>query len=620
MEGWLSNAGNWIQGWVLLILSISLVLQFCAAFFAVYMVRNSERRLAWMLIAAAFVLMGVRRAITFYGLFSSLSVTPGHLAAESVAFVISLMLLTGLLIIGPSIRGRSRLHSPPDRCNATDCGLFNNLPCGVAVFRAADARGRDFIIEDINPAVERIEQVARAHLINQPLHDVFPGVDDFGLPAVLHRVWKSGKPELFPMRHYEDDRISGWRDTAVYRRPDGRVVAVYNDVTAQIHMQQELERREHRFRLLYEQSPVPLLTLDDERRIININPAWAAYTGQSPDDTIGREFTERLSRESRRVFDGLQKKLQTGAAAEQGTLIFRENGRASFEATLRLLKTPGGIGTGDQFLVLVLPESEPSPAASPGIDLEAAAQKRAQQIIENKHRTLRLKKTDLLGLLTEGIAQELNAPLSAARDAVNLLRINMDPAARFTDFADSADRELRRMSELIERMYRLHEPVPVERERLNMNAMMDNALALLRKTVQKRGVRICDQRDPSVPKIEMPPGSVMAVLINLMRNAVEVLPADGTLTLRSGGRPAGGVWVEIEDDGPGIPSDFMPHLYEPFSSFHHQGADHRGIGLGMAIVQRTLDVLNGDITVNSRVGEGTVVRVEFPADGAQSTG
>lgn len=613
MEAWFSNTTDWMQILVLLLLSVSLVLQFCAAFFALHMIRLSERRLAWMLLASALLLMGLRRAITFYYLFNGMSAVRPHLAAELVAFLISLLLLAGLLTVSSTLRRMSRGHAAFEACNTVACGLFQNLPCGVAVFKAMDAKGREFIIEDVNPAVERIEHMARAHIINRPLREVFPGVDDFGLPEVLHRVWKSGSPELFPLRHYEDNRISGWRDTAVYRRPDRRVVAVYSDVTAQMHMQQELERREHRFRVLYEQSPVPVLTLDSDGRMIEFNPAWEAVCGRLRDDLIERNFSELLTRDSRRVFNGLQGNLRGGTAVAQSVLTFRETGHGSLETNVKLLRTPGGIGTGDHILVLLSAEPTASHTPSRETDFEKAVQERAGQMIEAERRAGRMQKFEQLGELTEGIAQELNAPLGSARDAINLLRINMGPDARFTDFADTAERELRRIGELIERMYRFYEPVPTEREPLSINAMIDNTLALLRKSVQTHGVQILDERDASVPKAELPPAAVMAVLINLMRNAVEVLPEGGTLTLRSGAAAGGGVWIEMEDDGPGIPPDFMPHLYEPFATFHHEGAHPRGIGLGMAIVRRTIDVLGGDIAVESKVGEGTTVRVEFPA-------
>jgi two-component system NtrC family sensor kinase len=111
----------------------------------------------------------------------------------------------------------------------------------------------------------------------------------------------------------------------------------------------------------------------------------------------------------------------------------------------------------------------------------------------------------------------------------------------------------------------------------------------------------------------LPPGAVMLTLLNPIKNSIEAMSPNGRLTLRTGTAEQGGVFVEIEDNGPGIPNEFMPRLFEPFATFRHSGAQ-QGIGLGLAIVQQTLDVLGGSITVSSNLGEGTCVRIILPAE------
>jgi signal transduction histidine kinase len=73
------------------------------------------------------------------------------------------------------------------------------------------------------------------------------------------------------------------------------------------------------------------------------------------------------------------------------------------------------------------------------------------------------------------------------------------------------------------------------------------------------------------------------------------------------------VFDEIEDNGSGISPEFLPHLFEPFTAFRRGSAEHRGIGLGMAMVRHTLDALGGTIAVRSLEGEGTCVRMILPA-------
>ncbi|MFC1493606.1 response regulator [candidate division KSB1 bacterium] len=110
--------------------------------------------------------------------------------------------------------------------------LFDNMSNGVVVFKAED-EGRDFIIQNINSCGERIEKVKKEDLIGKSAVSVFPGIKEFGLFGILQEVWKTGKPQFFPVKEYKDNRVSGWRENYVYRLSTGEVVTVYKDVTEQ---------------------------------------------------------------------------------------------------------------------------------------------------------------------------------------------------------------------------------------------------------------------------------------------------------------------------------------------------------------------------------------------------
>ena len=129
--------------------------------------------------------------------------------------------------------------------------LFENMGSGVAIFEAVDD-GRDFAFRGINPAGERIASVLREQVFGRRLTEVFPGVVDMGLLAVLERVWKSGESELFPAVFYQDQRIAGWRENFIYRLPEGEVVAIFDDVTARMQAQEALWESEQRWKFALE--------------------------------------------------------------------------------------------------------------------------------------------------------------------------------------------------------------------------------------------------------------------------------------------------------------------------------------------------------------------------------
>lgn len=595
-------------------LTASVVLQFCAAFLAFRLMRFFRNAPAWIMISVALLLMAVRRAITFFHLLGGGANHPPDFYAELIAFVISLLLVTGLFAIAPLLR---RLYSKPEDPESAPLGeLFEKITSGIAVYEALD-KGHDFIIRDINPAAERIEKTARQHVAGRRLTEAFPGMEKFGLPDVLRRVWKTGRPEGFPMHYYQDSRISGWRDSFVYRRSGGEVVAVYNDVSTQVRMQEELERRERKFRMLFERAPLPYQALDNAGRILEVNPAWLRLTGLERAAAIGRPFSELLTRLGRQRFQTCLDGLKKGEAAVDVALELRRGDGVLLKVEVNALSLQNG--TGGEQICCMLREKAGQPAAVKA-DAGQPAKIPALDLLAGERRELQCQRLFMLGDLASSMARELNTPLAAARNAFNLMREEISPVSPYYEFVEMASRELSRMADVVEKMYRFHEPLPRVCEPLNLNAMLDNALILTRSLMKERGTQLRDERAEKIPPVMLPPEALMLVLVNPIKNSIEAMSPDGVLTLRTGTAEQGGVFVEIEDNGPGIPPEFLPRLFEPFTTFCHAGGGPSGVGLGMAIVQHILDVLGGSVSVRSNAEEGTCVRIVLPAEMKTSGG
>ena len=117
--------------------------------------------------------------------------------------------------------------------------LFGNMKSGVAVYEAIDG-GNDFVLKDFNHAAERIEQVAMMDVVGRSVLQVFPAIKEFGLFEVLQNVWRDGVPRHHPVSQYKDGRIEGWRENYLYKLPSGEVVAIYDDVTENKKMEEEI--------------------------------------------------------------------------------------------------------------------------------------------------------------------------------------------------------------------------------------------------------------------------------------------------------------------------------------------------------------------------------------------
>ena len=142
----------------------------------------------------------------------------------------------------------SQLEKAKDRIKESESrfrAVFENMSNGVTILEAIK-NGKDFIFKDFNKATERIDKITKQDAIGKSVLAVFPRFKDHGFFDIFTRVWETGKPEDHPPMLYEDDRIKSWRTNYVYKLPNGEIVCIYEDVTAQkqaIENQQKLQKQ-----------------------------------------------------------------------------------------------------------------------------------------------------------------------------------------------------------------------------------------------------------------------------------------------------------------------------------------------------------------------------------------
>jgi two-component system NtrC family sensor kinase len=100
-------------------------------------------------------------------------------------------------------------------------------------------------------------------------------------------------------------------------------------------------------------------------------------------------------------------------------------------------------------------------------------------------------------------------------------------------------------------------------------------------------------------------------------NAIDAMPRGGNLWLSAQAKPERDEFViEVRDDGPGIPADILPQIFEPFLTTKETG---KGVGLGLAISQSIVERHRGRIEVETETGRGTTFRVTLPIDGDEAS-
>ncbi|MEV4439051.1 HAMP domain-containing sensor histidine kinase, partial [Streptomyces sp. NPDC049577] len=212
---------------------------------------------------------------------------------------------------------------------------------------------------------------------------------------------------------------------------------------------------------------------------------------------------------------------------------------------------------------------------------------------------------------------ELRTPLASIRGYAELTRRGREETGPATRHAlGRIEAEARRMTELVEDLLllaRLDTGRPLERADLDLSPLVVDAVSDARAA----GPRHVWRLDLPAEPVTVPGDAARLhqVLVNLLANARTHTPPGTTVTARV--RP--GAVLEVEDDGPGIPPDLLPHVFERFArgdAGRSRGAEGGGTGLGLAIVRAVVVAHGGDVTVTSAPGRTVfrvVFRVAFPA-------
>jgi len=150
----------------------------------------------------------------------------------------------------------------------------------------------------------------------------------------------------------------------------------------------------------------------------------------------------------------------------------------------------------------------------------------------------------------------------------------------------------------------------------DLNKVIDHTLFFVHKQLNRQGVTLERDTPATLPPIRLDPEKMKQALLNILLNALNVLPEGGTIRMTSrlherletlDGRRA--VELSIADDGPGIHPDDIEYIFDPFFT-----RNPHGFGLGLSITHTIVDEHEGHITVESTPGQGTRFRIFLPAD------
>jgi len=344
--------------------------------------------------------------------------------------------------------------------------------------------------------------------------------------------------------------------------------------------------------------PQPIVVLDAKRQILFVNYAAEAFFGASL-SVLTRQKLDDLIAFGSPIITLVETVMQRRAPMTEYRVRVGSS-RFGDERVADVFASP--ISDNDERVTLLIQER----TMADKIDRQMVSRGAARSV------------TGLAAML----AHEIKNPLSGIRGAAQLLEQSVPsdevPLARL--IRDETDR----IVGLIDRVEVFGDERPVEREPINIHVILDRVKLLARSGVA-RGIAFSEEYDPSLPPVYGNRDQLIQVFLNVMKNAAEALERTqkSEIKLSTAFRPGIRISVAgvaerislpleivIEDNGPGVPPDTMPFLFDPFVTTKTNGS-----GLGLALVAKIIADHGGVIDCESRPGR-TQFRILLPVASA----
>jgi len=394
----------------------------------------------------------------------------------------------------------------------------------------------------------------------------------------------------------------------VVRRPLSRV-ALHGRVRALLRARSyalEAEAQSRRARLLdasVEEARDAVLLTDagtgrGDHEVVYANPAFTEMTGYEEDEIIGRNPRVLQGPETDRApLDRIRAALREERPVREEMINYRKDGTA-YWIELNIAPVYDEEGTVTHY-------------ASVQRDTTARVNYE-QQLAQAKEEAERV--SDLKTAILRNMSHEIRTPLTSIIGFAEI--IEEESEGEQTEHASIIRQGASRLLETLDSVLMLAKlhggTVELSPERVDLVELVEETRQLMAPRLEEQAV-VLRTHHPDTLEVDVEGGAslVQRVLVNLVSNATKYTE-EGEIVLRLRAEEERAC-LQVADTGPGISDDYLPHLFDAFTQ-ESSGLtrQHEGIGLGLAITQRLVALMNGEISVESEKGSGSTFTVRLP--------
>ncbi|WP_035321817.1 PAS domain-containing sensor histidine kinase [Peribacillus kribbensis] len=441
--------------------------------------------------------------------------------------------------------------------------------------------GRDGKILHVNQAAAKIFETNREDLIGMNQSDFVLNKDAryYYLMNELSEK-KAIRAEMFYLMPNGQRKLLEF--TSRIHEDDDKIITIFRNVSEKYQMELQLRKSEQKFRKVFEDSLDGLILWDNSGKIADINEAGRRilYIPGFPATSL-YELINYIPENARNLEAYLQDLKQNEYSSSIIPIQFKNGVIKHIEFSTR-------INTSLNLTIM-------------------------RDVTERLEMQEQLRKSDTLhvvGELAAGIAHEIRNPMTALKGFIQLLQGSIKED--FTTYFRVITSELQRIETIITEFLVLAKPQAVKFLQKDINAILKETIELLTAQSLMQNIQFETNYQENLQNIYCEGNQLKQVFINIIKNAIEVMPKGGIIFVETARYKNKYVRISISDQGQGIPEEKIKKLGEPFYT-----TKERGTGLGLMVSYKIIEEHKGWIEVESTVGKGTTFHIYLPIDGRQ---
>jgi len=511
------------------------------------------------------------------------------------------------------------------QCEKRYSELFDKMLNGFALCKLLTNKiGNpvDYIFLEINKAFEKINSMKKEEVINKKVSEVFgfkviPDLEKYAQIALQgkKKVFETYIPrynKYFKISSYSPKKgyfITIFEEITQRKKAEGKIQELNEELNLLLKQRtKELIKEQNYTNYLLEFSPDFQITIDCTGKIMGVNQAFEEIAGKKREKLIGSFIYEFIPKEvikkvRNKIFK--EKKLKnieiTINIPKKEPLVCDFSGAifANIEGEDGIYLSGRDITERRRFRQNLKELSE---------NLEKKVMERTKELRESQDQLIQSEKLSIIGELAMGVAHEVRNPLATIKLIAQHLERKCADNAQIEKLK-TIQRNINRIDKIVYDLLNISRPSRSNYAYHNVNKILDR-IGLVLKNFPSENIRLIKKYETELPQTWFNSDLLEQVFFNLLSNAMRAMKNGGKLYITTRfDSIRKGIIIKFEDTGVGISEGNLKNIFTPFFTTFKEGT-----GLGLSICQNIINEHKGNISVESKLGKGTIFTIFLPLE------